>query len=277
MTTVELTTPSQVHCGGPISWWDPVGECTLTIAEPGAAPELFAEYHAGAVASYAKFGVGDALDGDTERCADDTALFWAMTDMDGIVIGGVRAKGPLRSPEESHAVVEWDGMPGELAVRAMIADRIPFGVLEMKAAWLSTKGTRNANRAKVIARSGFHAMELLDIDFCMATSAAHILEQWRSSGGVVAPIPATPYPDERYQTKMMWWDRGTFAEHGERAQVESINLEMAQVQRRRRLAIDHGRTLCEPAARTLSPRVRSTMSPRRTRIAVSVPDVPERV
>ena len=66
-----------------MSWWDPAAECAVTIAEPAAAPDLFAEYHRGAVASYAKFGVSDALDADTARCADDTALFWVMTDVDG--------------------------------------------------------------------------------------------------------------------------------------------------------------------------------------------------
>ena len=74
MTTLEYTKPSQVLLGGSMSWWDPAAECAVTIAEPEAAPDLFAEYHRGAVASYAKFGVSDALDGDTARCAADTAL-----------------------------------------------------------------------------------------------------------------------------------------------------------------------------------------------------------
>jgi hypothetical protein len=267
MTTVVLAKPTQQHVDKAISWWDPTSECTLTIAEPAAAPDLFAEYHSGAVASYARFGVGDALDADTARCADDTVLFWAMTDSDGRVIGGVRAKGPLTSPDQSHAVVEWRGRPGEIEVRSMIADRIPMGVLEMKAAWLNSEGSRNANRAKVIARSGFHAMEMLDIDFCMATTAAHILEQWRSSGGVVAPIPATPYPDERYQTKMMWWDRQTFAVHGEPAQVAAINLEMAKVHRQRRPADEPMRRFCERDGRTPGPRVRAAASSNRVRFS----------
>ena len=84
----------------------------------------------------------------------------------------------------------------------------------------------------MIARSGFHAMALIGIDFCMATSAAHILEQWRSSGGVVAPIPATPYPDERYQTKMMWWDRHDFVNHAKPEQVSKILTETQLLARR---------------------------------------------
>jgi hypothetical protein len=229
-----LAAPNPAHTTsrpGRVACWDPIAECSLVMAKPSDEPELFAEYHRGAVANYAKFGVSDALDSDVQRCADDTALFWAMTDLDGRVVGGVRAKGPLLVPEDSHAVVEWAGQSGEADVRAMIAERIPLGILEMKAAWLAKDPTPGRLRAKMIARSGFHAMALLGISYCMATSAAHILEQWRSSGGEVAEIPATPYPDERYETKMMWWDRRTFTVHGDSEQVAAIIREMSQVRR----------------------------------------------
>jgi hypothetical protein len=109
----------------------------------------------------------------------------------------------------------------------MISDRVPFGILEMKSAWVSDDPDRNRSLTRALARSGFHAMALMDLQFCMATSALHVLDQWRSSGGVVASIPATPYPDERYRTKMMWWDRRTFAEHAEPDQVSKILIETA--------------------------------------------------
>jgi hypothetical protein len=56
----------------------------------------------------------------------------------------------------------------------------------------------------------------------MATAAAYALNRWRSSGGVVSSIPATPYPSERYQTKMMWWDRHDFVNHARPEQVSKI-------------------------------------------------------
>lgn len=255
MTTIELAKSSPLITDEAIRWWDPVAECAVTIAEPAAAPDLFAAYHRGAVESYAKFGVSDAIDDDTGRCADDTALFWVMTDVDGGVIGGVRTKGPLTCPEDSHAVVEWDGQPGESDVRTMLAQRIPSGVIEMKAAWMRGDGARNPHRPKLHARSGFHLTALFGVDFYMATSAAHTLERWRSTGGIVAPIPATPYPDERYETKMMWWDRRTFAALGDPVQVESIVVETARINRRRRPVADHG----------LSPRTLSAMTTHRAR------------
>ena len=72
-------------------------------------------------------------------------------------------------------------------------------------------------------------MDLLDVQFCMATAAAYALNRWRSSGGVVAAIPATPYPDERYKTKMMWWNRRDFINHAEPEQVAKILMETAQL------------------------------------------------
>ena len=195
---------TEFHLPRSIGWSDPDTECTLTMSQPSADPELWTQYLEGAQRSYRKHGVECALDLDAIRSGQDTILFWAAVDDTGQVVAGVRAKGPLRSADDSHAVVEWAGQPGQRAVRKMITDRVPFGILEMKSAWITDNPDRNRSLTKAIARSGFHAMALLDIQFCLATGATQVLDRWRSSGGVVASsIPATPYPDERYRTKMM--------------------------------------------------------------------------
>jgi hypothetical protein len=66
----------------------------------------------------------------------------------------------------------------------------------------------------------------------MATAATYVLNRWRSSGGVVAPIPATPYPNDRYQTKMIWWDRRNFINHAEPKQVAKILMETEQLSKK---------------------------------------------
>ena len=214
------------------SWWDADTECTLVVARPAAERELWRDYVDGAVHSYQRHGVECALDLDRLRTADDTALFFAAVASDGRIVAGVRAKGPLRGADDSHALVEWAGQPGLAAVRKMIDDRTPFGILEMKSAWVTDDRERNRPLTHALARSGFHAMALMDIQFCMATAGAYVLDRWRSSGGVVAAhIPPTPYPDERYQTAMMWWDRRTFINHAEPGQVSKILQETAALQR----------------------------------------------
>lgn len=212
-----------------ISWWDPDADCTMVVSRPDADRGLWEEYLRGAEKSYRRHGVERALDVAAIRDGADTAMFWATLDSKGRVIGGLRAKGPLLSADDSHATVEWAGQPGLAAVRKMITDRVPFGVLELKSAWTTDDRDRAQRLSTALARTPFHAMTLLDIQFCMATSAPHVLERWRTSGAVVAAIPATPYPDERYRTKMMWYDRRTFVNYAVPEQVPKILQEMSTV------------------------------------------------
>lgn len=212
-----------------LSWHDPDIDCTLVVSQPSVDPDLWSEYARGAKRSYRKHGVESALDGDALRTGADTIMFLVAIAGNGKMVAGVRAKGPLRSADDSHAVAEWAGQPAQQAVRDMINDRVQFGVLEMKSAWVTDDPDQNRCLTAALARSGFHMMALLDVQFCMATAAAYVLNRWRSSGGIVAGIPAAPYPDERYQTKMMWWNRRDFVKYAEREQVAKIIRETNRV------------------------------------------------
>lgn len=227
MTVVSLDTPTAdwFHLREGLSWRDPDIGCTLVLSQPSADPDLWSEFSAGALRSYRKRGVECALDFHAMRSGADTAMFCCAIDDDGRMVAGLRAIGPLRSADDSHAVVEWAGQPGEQAVRDMINDRVPFGVLEIKSGWASEDSHQNRSVTEALARSGLHMMALLDVQFCMCTAATYVLNTWRSSGGVVAAIPATPYPDERYQTKIMWWNRHDYVKYAKPEQVSKIRLE----------------------------------------------------
>ncbi|UQX12207.1 hypothetical protein [Candidatus Mycobacterium methanotrophicum] len=212
-----------------LSWPDPDIGCTLILSQPTIDPDLWAEFCSGAEGSYRQHGVECALDIDVLRTGADTIMFCAAIDDDGRMAGGLRAIGPLRSPDDSHAVVEWAGQPGEQAVRDMIGDRIPFGVMEMKTGWVADDWDRDRPVTTALARSGFYMATFLGFQFFMATAATYVLNRWRSSGGVVAPIPATPYPDDRYRTKMIWWDRYDFINHAEPKQAARILTENDQL------------------------------------------------
>ena len=219
---LDTVTVGSFQLGQRLSWRDPDVGGTLVLSQPAVDPDLWAEFSLGAQRSYRKHGVECALDADALRNGTDTIMFFAMIDDAGRMVGGLRAKGPLRSADDSHAVVEWAGQPGQQAVRDMITDRIPFGVLEMKAGWVIEDADRNRSLITALARSGCHITALLDCQFMMATAATHVLNRWRSAGGVVAPIPAAPYPDDRYQTKMIWWNRRDFINYAEPRQAAKI-------------------------------------------------------
>jgi hypothetical protein len=207
--------------GQGFSWPDADIEGTLIVSQPSADPELWADYGAGAIRSYRKRGVESALDIDALRDGRDTIMFGAVVDDAGQVVGGLRAKA-LRCADDSHAVDEWAGQSGQQDVRRMIADRVPYGVLEVKAGWVTDAAGRNPLLTNALARSGFYMMVLLDFQYMMCTAATAVLNSWRSSGPVVSTIPATPYPTEHYRTKLLWWNRRDFFNHAQPNQITKI-------------------------------------------------------
>lgn len=211
-------------------WRDHATGCWVAAATPAAEPDLWNQYLEGALNSYRRHGLDWVLGLDQIQDGADTSLFFAALDPQGRVVGGTRVVGPLRSPEDSHALEEWKGNPGLPLLRHMISNRLPFGVVEVKSAWTNSREYGNRALSTVLARTALPMMTLLGVQFVMATAAAHVLEQWQSSGGVVANrVPAATYPTEDYRTKVMWWDRRTLATHAEPAQFKLMCAENAEV------------------------------------------------
>lgn len=222
-TTVELP----VH-----GWHDAQSDSWMIAATPEAVPDLWQEYLDGALHSYRKHGVECALDVDAIADGKDTAVFYVALDARDRVVGGVRAKGPYTSANESHAVVEWAGEPAMADVHAMITERIPGGVAEVKSAWVGDGHPDGRSLTRVLARSPLYTMTLLGLRYVMATSAMHVLAQWRTSGGVIpSHIAPAPYPDERYETRIIWWDAETVYKHAEPEQAARIAFETAALRR----------------------------------------------
>lgn len=185
---VEYETNEDIQLVDNISWWDADTECTVVISQPDTDPELWQRYLEAAQRSYRQYGVEAVVDADAIRDGVDTALFWTVLDRRGEMLGGLRAKGPLRGADDSHAVIEWAGKPGLSTARKMINDRTPFGIVEMKTAWVSDDRRRAHAVTDLLARSGYHVTTLMGVQFIMATAAQHVLELWKSGGGLVAPI-----------------------------------------------------------------------------------------
>ncbi|WP_454561382.1 hypothetical protein [Mycobacterium haemophilum] len=233
MTTAQpyAVAPQELRLRKNLSAWISDAECRLVVSQPDLDRTLWDEYLDGAFRTYSKHGVECTLDPDVSD-GNDTCLFFAAVNTQGQVIGGARVIGPLGSAEDSHAVVEWAGNPGLPAVRKMINDRVRFGVVEVKTGWVDSSSDRRDAIAAALARALPLSMSLLGVQFVMGTAAAHALNRWRSSGGVIAAkIPAAAYPDERYRTKMIWWDRSTLTKHAEPEQLSRMLVEKRKLMR----------------------------------------------
>jgi hypothetical protein len=224
--------------GRSLSWWDAESQCTLVVAEPAAEPALWKQFVSGVQRIYRKYGVEQAIDLDALNRQNDTALFCVGVNDQGTVAGGLRVKGPLTRVEECHAVTEWHGQPGLGTVRARIADRLPAGVLEIKSAWVTDDPGQSGSLTEALGRLGLHCMDLLGARFIVATTAGHALDRWLTTGGVLAAdVPAAPYPDARYETRMVWWDQRTFGNLADSKLMDTFRAE-AQRLTRRRIAMD---------------------------------------
>ena len=192
---------------------DSTSGCRFVYARPADQPELWNAYLRGAADNYRRFGVEQVLEFDSIRSGAGTTLFVAVVDDAGAVVGGVRAQGPYRRVDDAHALVEWAGRTGTAALRRAIASRIDDGLLELKAGWVSADSPDRSALTPALARTTFHIFRLTGVRYAMCTVADHAVRRWQSSGaqidGDVAPVA---YPDPRYRTVPIWWDRETMLE-----------------------------------------------------------------
>jgi hypothetical protein len=195
------------------AYFDPTSGRHFVFAEPAAQPAIWNSYLEGARRSYRQHGVEAAIEYGQVRDGRSTALFVVAMNDAGQVVGGLRAQSRLTEPDQAHAMREWGGRPGTAELRAQIAARLPFGIIEIKAVWVDHDADHRPALIAALARAFVHAMDVLQVRHALCTAAEHAAPRWQTSGGVVATdVAAVAYPDHRYRTMLMWWDRNEVAQ-----------------------------------------------------------------
>ncbi|MGW0453726.1 MULTISPECIES: hypothetical protein [Gordonia] len=229
---VPLSSPAPNIPGllDPIVVLDVTSDARMIVASPSIVPDLWHEYLGRAHAAYSARGVDDALDYDAICDGSSTTVFCAVVDTAGDVVGGLRVQGPYTLPHQSHAVTEWDGQSGQSALIRAIGARLAGGLIEVKSAFVDPTSGDAAAAAGFLARTPLILMAATDTRHMLATAADYVLARWQSGGGRVdTDIPSTPYPDERYRTQAMFWDRDALARHAEPAVWRTMCAEFRQM------------------------------------------------
>ena len=142
--------------------------------------------------------------------------------------------GPLRQVGDAAAMLEWGGRPGTKELGRRIGQRLNDGIVEIKAVWVDRDIARHHQTAEALARAFVHTLDLLDVRYAFCTAAEHALPRWQTTGGVISTdIPAVAYPDERYRTRVMWWDRERLLESVSAEQISALLRESGQLRRTR--------------------------------------------
>ncbi len=200
----------------------------VTVSTPRVDPSLWRRYLDGARASYARHGVDAALEFDRIADGRSTTVFFCALDDAGEPVAGARVQGPYERPDQTHADQEWTPVPaGRAALRGMVAARLADGVVELKTGWVDPSVPRERRLADMIGFSGPLAGAVLGVRHTLVTAGDHALALWEHAGAVVVDeVPPTPYPDARYRTRALFWDRTTYAaralpDHRRRIEVAS--------------------------------------------------------
>ena len=190
-----------------LGYRDPRSGCDIVITTPSAEPRLWRDYLAGALATYRAHGVEHALDFEQMQDGRSSSLIFVVLGADGRAIGGIRTQGPYTRADQAHAVAEWEGDPGQAAVRATIERMVPDGVVEVKAAWGADDHPARRELVACMSRTPIHAATVLGARYAVGTAAAHSLLGWARAGAVTAPdVSPVAYPDERFRTRLAWFD-----------------------------------------------------------------------
>jgi hypothetical protein len=209
------------------SVWDERCDVRFEINRPTDREDLWSSYLCGAAASYRKYGVEAALLLPSICTGATTKLFIVGIDSNGSVISGLRVQGPLRSSLDAHITEEFSGSS---VVRTIIDDVVPYGVIEIKGCWVDSTPENRSAVSDALARCYVHAMDVLGVRFACCSVAAHALRRWQSTGGqLVRGLAPVPYPDDRYQTVMLWWDRTVVPSLADPEQLRQIQRESEQL------------------------------------------------
>ena len=190
---------------------------------PSSRPDRWQQYLTGIEERYSLHGIERALDRASMQAGFTTSLFFVAFDVDDRVVGGLRCHGPLRSVDDAHLLTEFSGSPGLGVIRSRLAEHLNMGILEIKGCWVSVNAACKRAVSDGLARCYVHAMDLLQARFACCSSAGQAVKRWATSGGrVVDGVAPVAYPDARYQTVMLWWDRKLVDRLSEPSQLERI-------------------------------------------------------
>lgn len=205
--------------------------CTVVVTTPSSNPALWLRYLAGARRSYAHHDVTVALEYDNIRDGLSTSIFFCALDEGGRMLAGNRVQGPYTDVRQTHADAEWQRTPeGRARLRQIVTGRLDEGVIELKSGWVDRSAPRERRLVDMIAHSGPLSCSLLGVRYALSTAADHAIPMWQRTGAVVSSdVEPTPYPDDRYRTKAMWWDLETYRETATSEHVHRIDLASEQL------------------------------------------------
>jgi molybdopterin/thiamine biosynthesis adenylyltransferase len=174
---------------------------------PLERPDLWKIYLNEAEGKYRSHGFEGTLRRQELEDGHDVPLFFLGFNTEGEPVAGVRFHGPLEGSHQAFLMEEMADSPEIEDIQALIEREIRLGTIEVKGAWSKGAAVTGVRLIAAITRSATHAMNWLGTEFAIAAVSDTLEEVGTPAGGRKFGTASVPYPDERYRTICVSWER----------------------------------------------------------------------
>lgn len=174
---------------------------------PLERPDLWKIYLNEAEGKYRSHGFEGTLRRQELEDGHDVPLFFLGFNAEGEPVAGVRFHGPLEGSHQAFLMEEMIDSPEIEDIQALIEREIRLGTIEVKGAWSKGAAVIGVRLVAAITRSVTHAMNWLGTEFAIAAVSDTLEEVGTPAGGRKFGTASVPYPDERYRTICVSWER----------------------------------------------------------------------
>jgi len=116
--------------------------------------------------------------------------------------------GPLEGSHQAAIIEEMSSSPEIGIIHDLIEQEIRLGALEIKGAWSKGASVVGARLLAAISRSVTHGMNWLGAEFAIAAVSDALMPVGDVTGALQVGTHWVPFPDERYRTVAVAWQRG---------------------------------------------------------------------
>jgi molybdopterin/thiamine biosynthesis adenylyltransferase/nitroreductase len=196
---------------------------------PFERPDLWQTYLNEGEERYREYGFEGTMRRREIEEGNGVSLFFLGFDSDGAPVAGVRCHGPLEASHQSFFMEEMGGSDEIADLARLIDDQVRTGALEVKGCWSKGHSTTGYRLIQAMSRGVTHAMNWLGADYAFAAVSDTLLAPCGEAGARAMGLSSVPYPNERYRTIGIAWNRACTAELSTPEHREALRLEALQL------------------------------------------------
>ena len=198
---------------------------------PFERPDLWNRYLEDAEGKYRSFGFEGTLRRRELDEGEGVPLFFVGFAPNGDPVAGLRFHGPLENRWDAALIEEMADLPELDEIGSLIDSEAKFGIIEAKGGWAKGEAVLGVRMVATISRIMTHAAVWLGAERTIAAVSDLLIPVGKVAGGEVLSRNHVPFPDERYRTYAVTWQRSRSYDLADETNQRALRLEAEQLAR----------------------------------------------